>query len=55
VNDKYCKWCYVDGVHAYANMEDVISEVVKHQNWGTLEQMREFLRKQLMELEYWKK
>ncbi|MDR3310664.1 MAG: helix-turn-helix domain-containing protein [Oscillospiraceae bacterium] len=55
INDKYCKWCYVDGVHAYTNMEDVISEVIKHQNWGTPEQMQEFLRKQLAGLEYWQK
>jgi len=39
VNDKYCKWCYVNGVHKYRNMEDVIADVVPRWNWGTPEQM----------------
>jgi transcriptional regulator with XRE-family HTH domain len=53
VNVKYCKWCYIDGQHKYMNMEDVIADVVPHWNWGTPEQMQEFLRKQLVTLEYW--
>ena len=53
VNEKYCKWCYVDGKHKYATMESVVEDVVPRWNWGTPEQMRTFLRKQLETLEYW--
>jgi len=55
VNDKYCKWCYINGVHKYSNMEDVIKDVVSHWNWGTPEQMSNWLRNKLMTLEYWQK
>jgi len=55
VNDKYCKWCYIDGVHKYTNMEDVIADVVPRWNWGTPEQMSNWLRNKLLTLEYWKK
>ena len=53
VNDKYCKWCYIDGAHKYHDMEAVINDVVPKWNWGTPEQMSEWLRKKLIELEYW--
>lgn len=55
VNDKYCKWCYIDGVHKYSDMEDVIKDVVSHWNWGTQEQMSDWLRNKLMTLEHWQK
>lgn len=55
VNDKYCKWCYINGVHKYSDMEDVIKDVVSHWNWGTQEQMSDWLRDKLMTLEYWQK
>jgi len=55
VNDMYCKWCYIDGVHKYKDMEEVIADVVKHWNWGTPEQMSDWLRNKLMTLEYWQK
>lgn len=54
VNDQYCKWCYVDGVHKYHDEEEVISDVVPRWNSGTPEQMSDWLRKQLVTLEYWK-
>ena len=54
VNDQYCKWCYIDGVHKYHDMEAVINDVVPRWSWGMPEQMAEFLRKQLAALEYWK-
>jgi len=53
-NGQYCKWCYIDGVHKYHDMEAVVRDVVSHWNWGTPEQMEEFLRRQLATLEYWK-
>ena len=54
VNQQYCKWCYIDGAHKYHDMEEVINDVVPRWNWGTPEQMAEFLRKQLVTLEHWK-
>lgn len=55
INDKYCKWCYIDGVHKYTDMEDVVSDVVPRWNWGTPEQMSDWLRNKLKTLEYWQK
>lgn len=55
VNDQYCKWCYIDGVHKYTDMEQVIADVVPRWNWGTTEQMSKWLRNKLMTLEYWKR
>jgi transcriptional regulator with XRE-family HTH domain len=54
VNEQYCKWCYVDGAHKYQTMDAVIEDVVPRWNWGTLEERREFLRKQLITLEHWR-
>jgi transcriptional regulator with XRE-family HTH domain len=55
INEKYCKWCYIDGAHKYHTPEEVIADVVPRWNWGTTEQMADWLRKKLSELEYWKK
>lgn len=55
VNDQYCKWCYIDGVHKYTDMEDVIADVIPHWNWGTPEQMSNWLRNKLLNLDYWKR
>ena len=54
VNDTYCKWCYIDGVHKYKDMEEVIADVVPRWNWGTPEQMTTWLRNKLSTLEYWR-
>jgi transcriptional regulator with XRE-family HTH domain len=54
LNEQYCKWCYIDGVHQYHDPEELIAYVIQQWNWGTPEQMSEFLRKQLSELEYWR-
>ncbi|MDD4414985.1 MAG: helix-turn-helix domain-containing protein [Oscillospiraceae bacterium] len=54
LNDKYCKWCYIDGEHKYHDMEQVIKDVVPRWNWGAPEQMSDWLRKKLVTLDYWK-
>ncbi|MDR2525354.1 MAG: helix-turn-helix domain-containing protein [Oscillospiraceae bacterium] len=54
INDQYCKWCYIDGTHKYHDPEEVIADVVPRWDWGTPEQMSDWLRKKLAELEYWK-
>jgi len=53
VNDRYCKWCYIDGTHKYHDPEEVVADVVPRWNWGTPKQMSDWLRKKLSELEYW--
>ena len=53
VNDQYCKWCYINGVHKYSDMEQVIRDVIPRWHWGSPEQMAEGLRKQLRTLAYW--
>jgi len=53
VNDKYCKWCYIDGVYKYTDLEDVIADVVLRWNWGTPEAMANWLRNKLKSLEFW--
>ena len=55
INDKYCKWCYIDGKHKYKTIENVIEDVVPNMGWGSPEERRSFLLKQLPQLEYWKK
>lgn len=54
VNDAYCRWCYIDGIHKYHDPEEVVADVVPRWNWGTQEKMSEWLRNKLKELDYWK-
>ncbi|MDR1599023.1 MAG: helix-turn-helix domain-containing protein [Oscillospiraceae bacterium] len=53
VNDEYCKWCSVDGVHQYSTMEEVINAAAPHMHMP-LEDARGFLRAQLPDLRRWK-
>lgn len=55
INEMYCKWCYVEGVHKYFDIEEVVEDVVPRWNWGTPEQMSEWLRNKLKTLDYWNK
>lgn len=55
VNENYCKWCYIEGVHKYHSPEEVIADVIPRWHWGTPEQMADWLRKQLQRLDYWQK
>ncbi|MBQ9197886.1 MAG: helix-turn-helix domain-containing protein [Clostridia bacterium] len=57
LNEEYCKWCYADGTYTYGNMDDLI-EVCVHNMVNesfTEEQAREYLRKTLPNLNYWKR
>lgn len=55
-NEKYCKWCYVDGKYAYDDMDILIDTCVKHMVGDnfTEEQARTYMKGILPELEYWK-
>ena len=56
INEKYCKWCYVDGKFTYSNMDTLINVCVKHmvnENF-TEEQARAYMKEMLPKLEYWK-
>ena len=57
INNKYCKWCYVDGKYTYNDMNTLIDVCVKHmvnENF-TEEQARAYMKELLPNLEYWKK
>ena len=56
-NEDYCKWCYVDGMYMYSNMDDLIDvctgQMADH---GYPEdQARAYLKKLLPTLNYWKR
>lgn len=55
-NEEYCKWCYADGEYMYHNMDDLIEVCVgtmANDNY-TPDQIREYMRGMLPNLNYWK-
>ena len=57
LNEDYCQWCYADGTYTYSDMDELIDVCVKNmagQNF-TEEQAREYMRKMLPKLDYWKR
>ncbi len=56
-NEEYCKWCYTDGKYVYTNLDEMIDFLSGHmanENY-TPEQVREYLKVQLPQLNHWKK
>ena len=56
-NEKYCKWCYVDGEYTYENMDDLIEYCAEHmanENFPS-EQVRAYMKDMLPKLDYWKR
>ena len=54
-NEKYCRWCRVDGNYVGApTIEEMIEVCVPHMGWPNPDEARDFLRKQLPQLEHWK-
>lgn len=56
-NEEYCKWCYTDGKFIYKSLDELIdflAERMANENY-TEQQVREYLRAQLVNLKYWKK
>lgn len=56
LNEHYCKWCYADGTYTYGNMDDLIDVCVKYMVGDDFdeEQAREYMKKLLPTLDYWK-
>ena len=56
-NDDYCKWCYADGEYMYSDMDELIDVCVR--NMANPEhpekEVREYLKKTLPTLDYWKR
>ena len=55
-NEEYCKWCYTDGKFIYKSLDELIdflAERMVNENY-TEQQVREYLRAQLVNLKYWK-
>lgn len=55
-NEEYCKWCYADGEYLYHNMDDLIDICVKNMANEQFppKQVREYMKKMLPTLNYWK-
>ena len=55
-NEEYCKWCYADGEYMYHDMDELIEVCVKNMADKTSsEEIREYMKNMLPELNYWKK
>ncbi len=53
-DEKHCKWCYVEGNYVGPeSMEEMIEVCVPHMHMPA-DAAREFLRKQLPQLEHWR-
>lgn len=56
-NENYCKWCYADGKYMYSNIDDLIEICVKNMVSAehTENEVREYLKATLPQLDYWKR
>lgn len=56
INEKYCKWCYVDGKFTYHDMDELIEVCIPFmkQQGFTEDQARSYMKEKLPELDYWK-
>lgn len=56
-NEDYCQWCYADGTYTYSDMDNLIDVCIPHmvKEGFTEEQAREYMKKMLPQLDYWKK
>lgn len=55
-NEEYCKWCYTDGKFIYKSLDELIDFLagrMANENY-TEQQVRDYLRAQLVNLKYWK-
>lgn len=55
-NEKYCKWCYADGVYTYNDINELLEVCVSHMASEAFpeEQARKYMKNLLPTLEYWK-
>ena len=57
LNGDYCKWCYADGTYMYSDLDDLIEVCVKNMVSAehTEDEVRDYLRSVLPQLDYWKR
>ncbi|MBE6705997.1 MAG: helix-turn-helix domain-containing protein [Ruminococcaceae bacterium] len=57
INEEYCKWCYADGEFTYDSMDDLIEFCAAHManEQHSPEQVREYMKGMLPQLNYWKR
>ncbi|MBQ6675076.1 MAG: helix-turn-helix domain-containing protein [Ruminococcus sp.] len=57
LNRDYCKWCYADGKYMYSSIDDLIEVCVKNMTSAehTENEVREYLKATLPQLDYWKR
>ena len=57
LNEDYCKWCYADGTYTSGDMDELIEVCVPHMvgEGFTEEQARAWLKRELPQLDYWKR
>lgn len=56
-NEDYCKWCYADGKFTYQSLDKLIDFLANHManETFTSQQVREYLKEQLPNLNHWKR
>lgn len=56
-NEEYCQWCYADGTYTYSDMDDLIRVCIPHmeKQGFTEEQARDYMKRMLPTLDYWKR
>jgi len=55
MNEEYCKWCYTDGRFVYTDMEQLVDFCARQMSGGKpSDEAKEYLRKELSRLDYWK-
>ena len=57
LNEDYCMWCYADGTYTYSDMDQLIDVCVQHMVSDEFneEQARDYMKKLLPTLDYWKR
>ena len=57
LNEDYCQWCYADGTYTYSDMDELIEVCVKNManEQFSEDQVREYLKQMLPQLDYWKR
>ena len=57
MNEEYCQWCYADGTYTYSDMDDLIRVCIPHMTAQGFseEQARDYMKKMLPTLDYWKR
>ncbi len=57
LNEDYCQWCYADGQYTYSDMDELINVCIPHMvaQGFSEEEARAYMKKNLPNLDYWKR